>query len=76
MLELFSMDTCQFCKKVKEFLHQRNIEYVEHDVNEQQWAYELIKLGGKPQVPFLVDRDKRVFLYNSDSIIKYIQEHE
>lgn len=76
MLELFSMETCQFCKRVKEFLHQRNIEYIEHDVNEKQWAHELIRLGGKPQVPFLVDKEKRVYLYDSDRIIKYIQEHE
>ena len=35
----------------------------------------LVKLGGKAQVPFLVDTDRDVRMYESDDIIQYLNEH-
>jgi glutaredoxin 2 len=36
---------------------------------------ELIKLGGKEQVPFLVDTEKNVKMYESEDIINYVREN-
>lgn len=36
---------------------------------------ELVNLGGKQQVPFLVDEANNVQMYESDEIIKYAREH-
>jgi len=36
---------------------------------------ELIKRGGKRQVPYLVDEDRNVEMYESLDIIAYLQEH-
>ena len=36
---------------------------------------ELIKLGGKSQVPFLSDPERSVKRYESDDIIEYVKEH-
>ncbi len=33
----------------------------------------LVKLGGKEQVPFLVDADKGEMMYESDDIVAYLQ---
>ncbi len=76
MLELYSMDSCPYCLKVKEFFKKHNIQYVERDVNNPEYAMELMKLGGKGQVPFLANKEKNVYIYNSDDIIKYVQEKE
>lgn len=76
MLELFSMDTCPYCLKVKEFFKTHNVQYIERNVNEPENAMELMKLGGKAQVPFLANREKNIYIYNSDDIIKYVQEKE
>ena len=76
MLELYSMESCGYCKKVKDYFKTHNIEFIEHDVNDPENAIKLMKLGGKPQVPFLVDKDKNIYLYDSEHIIKYIQEKE
>lgn len=76
MLELFSMDSCPYCRKVKDYFKAHNIEFIERDVNNPENARELMKLGGKPQVPFLANRDKNIYLYESDSIIKYVEEKE
>ena len=76
MLELFSMDSCPYCRKVKEFFQTHNIKFVERDVTNPENAMELMKLGGKAQVPFLAVKDKNIYIYNSDDIIKYVQEKE
>ena len=34
---------------------------------------ELIKIGGKRQVPFIIDRDNKVEMYESDEIIEYLK---
>jgi glutaredoxin len=33
----------------------------------------MVKLGGKEQVPFLVDQAKGVMMYESEEIIKYLE---
>lgn len=76
MIELFSMDSCPYCRKVKDYFKAHNIEFIERDVNNPEFARELMTLGGKPQVPFLAIRDKNIYLYDSDQIIKYVQEKE
>lgn len=73
MLELFSMDSCPYCRKVKDYLRTHRIEYTEHDVTNPEQARELMTLGGKPQVPFLADRENNVYLYDSAQIIKYLE---
>ena len=75
MLELYSMDSCPYCVKVKDYLKAHNIEYLEHNVNDPEKAMELMKLGGKAQVPFLADKEKNNYLYDSETIIQYIKEN-
>lgn len=38
-------------------------------------ATELLEKGGKQQVPYLVDTDKDVAMYESNDIIDYIREN-
>ena len=76
MLELYSMGTCPYCDRVKEYLKSHNMKYNEYDVSDPKYATELMKLGGKAQVPFLVEREKNIYLYDSNAIIKYLQEKE
>ena len=34
-------------------------------------SLELVEMGGKQQVPFLVDEEQGIFMYESDDIISY-----
>lgn len=36
---------------------------------------ELIALGGKKQVPYLVDQDQHEAMYESEKIINYLEKH-
>jgi len=42
--------------------------------SDPQAASELLEKGGKQQVPFLVDADNNVSMYESDDIIAYITQ--
>jgi glutathione S-transferase len=46
------------------------------DISEDESALnELLEKGGKQQVPFLVDTERGVSMYESSDIIDYFKEH-
>ena len=53
-----------------------NIELDLKDVSEDETAMaELLEKGGQAQVPFLVDSERDVSMYESSDIIDYMREH-
>ena len=73
MLELFILDTCPYCKKVLKFLDENHIKYKTIDISNKESESSLIRIGGKRQVPFLIDNDRNIQMYESDDIIEYIK---
>ncbi|PWL74966.1 glutaredoxin [Candidatus Gastranaerophilales bacterium] len=56
-----------------EFLKENDIKFNKHDVSEPENYEALQELGGKSQVPFLIDEDNDVKMYESDEIIEYLK---
>ncbi|MWV64616.1 glutaredoxin [Halorubrum sp. JWXQ-INN 858] len=85
MLELYQFESCPHCKKVREKLSELGVSYVNHnprlgkahdrEVVNQQTHEELTELGGKDQVPYLVDTQRRTTLYESDDIVEHLETH-
>lgn len=73
MIELFMLDYCGYCKKVMAFLDEHSIPYKTIDISIKENEEELIKIGGKRQVPFIIDRENKVEMYESDEIIEYLK---
>ena len=73
MLELFILETCPYCKKVIKFLDENNIEYRKIDIINKDSENSLIQIGGKRQVPFIIDTDRNIQMYESDDIIEYLK---
>lgn len=73
MYNLYVLDSCPYCKKVLEYFDENDIAYNKFDVSKEEYYDELIELGGKSQVPFLVDKGTDVKLYESDDIIHYVK---
>jgi glutathione S-transferase len=74
-LKLYLDPACPFCMKVVRFADQAGIELEHREIS--LWAdsptkQELIELGGKSQVPFLVDEETGAQMYESDDIIAYL----
>ena len=75
MLELYQKETCPYCQKVRMRMTELDLDYICRNVpnDNSKKAALLTKLGGEVQVPFLVDTDNNVAMYESDDIIKYLE---
>jgi len=76
MLILYYKTSCPYCHKVINFAEAENISLDLKDIYaDHQNLDELMELGGKRQVPFLVDQDRQIQMYESDDIVKYLDEN-
>ena len=73
MLDLYILETCPYCKKVLAFLEEHEIKFKPINIKDKANEETLIKLGGKRQVPVLVDNDRNIQMYESNDIIEYLK---
>lgn len=73
---LYYKPTCPFCRRVVAVIERLQLEDVElRDIVENEaFAVELLERGGKRQVPYLVDEEAGVAMYESDDIVAYLQK--
>jgi glutathione S-transferase len=75
LLELWSFEASPYCRKVREELSRLGLDYMVHNVGKRgRRRPELVALGGKMQVPYLVDPNHGVAMYESDDIIAYLRQ--
>jgi glutaredoxin len=72
MIDLYMLETCPYCHKVMDYLDKYEIPYNKLDISKPENLANLMKLGGREQVPFLHNRTLNNTLYESDKIIDYI----
>ncbi len=76
MLILIHKEECPYCAKVRQFFSDNHVSYVSLVSPTNSPSRDiLLKLGGKAQVPFLIDFDKGSFMYESDDIIDYVKQN-
>ena len=74
MLTLYYKPTCPFCQKVTALIDEMKLEVEMKDISTNDtFKEELIEKGGKQQVPYLVDTDKEVAMYESDDIMDFLE---
>ena len=74
MLKLYTYEFCPYCEKVRQAFAEMDTNYEEIDAERgTDGSLELMELGGKQQVPFLVDEEQGIFMYESDDIITYVR---
>ena len=73
-LTLYHFNGCPYCQLVRDFLVKEGIKVPMKDTHENPaYRQELIKIGGKPQVPCLVIDGKP--LYESLDIIEWFKKN-
>jgi len=77
MLELYQKEGCPYCQKVRAKMTELDLDYVCRNVRDgsSKKGVLLEKLGRMIQVPFLIDTDNDVRMYESDDIVKYLEEN-
>lgn len=75
MLTLYVKTGCPFCRKVLDTGTELGISFEEKNIADDAVAAELVARGGKRQVPYLVDSERGVEMYESGDIDTYLREH-
>jgi glutathione S-transferase len=75
MLTLYYKPTCPFSRRVIAVIERLELEVEKRDILENDaYADELEALGGKRQVPYLMNDETGMGMYESDDIVKYLQD--
>jgi len=75
VLTFYYRPTCPFCQKVNRYLEQHGIIIPMKDISANlNNREELVRIGGKQQVPCLVIDGKAV--YESDDIVAWLRGHK
>ena len=67
---LYYRKTCPYCQKVLRFMDENAISLDKRSTDLERNEQDLIRIGGKKQVPCLVINGKP--LYESDDIVAYL----
>lgn len=78
-LELYQFEGCPYCSKVRKKMTELGLSFTAHNPRQDDDRMEeLMDLGGKDQVPFLVVRDEDgdvvESMYESDDINDFLDE--
>lgn len=76
-LVLYEFEACPFCRRVREALTRLDLEVEVRPCPKggRRHRAALIELGGKAQVPFLVDPNTGDRLYESRDIVDHLERH-
>jgi glutaredoxin 3 len=73
-LTLYSNPSCPYCQKVSQYLAKEGKSIPTKNTQNRKNQEELLKIGGKSQVPCLIINGKP--LYESSDILKWLQTHK
>ena len=54
-------------------MDENGMKYNKIDISNKASEESLINIGGKRQVPFMVDKDRNIQMYESSDIIEYVK---
>jgi glutathione S-transferase len=70
---LYNFENSPYCRKVRERLCELNLDYeVRNVAKESTRRPELVERGGQMMVPYLVDPNTGMEMYESDDIVEYL----
>lgn len=74
MLTLYIKDGCPFSARVLAVLDELELSCDRRNIADDGVRNELLEVGGKLQVPFLYDQEKKKGIYEADDINTYLIE--
>lgn len=75
MLTLYVKTGCPFCAKVLNKIEELGLEIEQRNIADEAVTAELIEKGGERKVPFLVDTERGVSMYESNDIVAHLDRH-
>ena len=75
MITLYVKTGCPFCLAVLGKVDDLGLEVEQKNIAEDENLTELMDKGGKRMVPFMIDTDQDVSMYESGDIIEHLNKH-
>jgi glutathione S-transferase len=72
MITLYINPACPFCQKTVETARELQVPLTVKDIHDEGVAEELVRIGGKKQMPFMVDDEDDISMYESSDIMAYL----
>ena len=73
---MYNIEASPFCRKVRETFNELNLDYIVQNVGKfSARRPELEERGGSMMVPYLIDPNRDVEMYESDAIIAYLESN-
>jgi glutaredoxin len=74
MLTMYVKTSCPYCALVLGVVEKLGLDVEQKNIADDTVASELIARGGKRQVPYLIDTEKGVEMYESSDIAEYLEK--
>ena len=66
---VYSIPTCPICKKAKEYLSQKGIQYIDYDVSkDKEKLKEMLEKTGQMGVPVILVNDEFMIGFNKSKL--------
>lgn len=75
MLTMYVKTGCPYCAMALQKVNELGLQIEEKNIADDAVAAELVERGGKRQVPYLIDSERNVEMYESADIVSYLDEH-
>ena len=73
-VNVYSTSSCPYCVMVKDYLRQKNVNYSDYDVgNNQEKANEMVRISGQMGVPVLDINGSIIVGFNKVAIDKALK---
>ncbi len=72
---LYVKTGCAYCAAAIHKLEELNLKWEERNISDDGIVKELIERGGKRQVPYLIDKEKAIEMYESADIVDYLEKN-
>ena len=68
-VKIYTTPTCPWCRKVKEYLVEKGVEFTDFNVAEDRGKLqEMVQLTGQRGVPVIVIGDEKIVGFNQEKI--------
>ena len=68
-VSIYTTPACQYCKQVKEYFAEHNVEYTEHDVStDAEKRTEMIQKSGQMGVPVVLVGEDMMIGFNEEKL--------
>jgi glutathione S-transferase len=76
LLELYSFEGCPACRRVRRRLTELDLDFIHRSCpkGDSPKRRELVERGSKEQVPYLIDPNTGVEMYESRDIVRYLDK--